>query len=176
MLHLAMLVCSLGIADEGFRSGLKSGETAPPLFARDITGPNMGTALCYRCKYGNDPVVCVIARGIDPSVTRLFTALDAEIATGSKLKSFFVLVTETAAKSSAELKSLAADSAIKNVPLTWLPGPLGPRGYNIAKDAEVTILTWKETKVRTNHAFKKGGFTEAGVKAVLADLPNLLGQ
>ena len=67
-LFTAVIVSSLAVnagrADgPRLESGLRVGEIANMFSVRAITGPYRGQTLCYRCKLGNSPVVCVFARG-----------------------------------------------------------------------------------------------------------------
>jgi hypothetical protein len=73
-----------------------------------------------------------------------------------------------------KLEELAKKEGIKNVPLTIFDGEAGPGSYKIAKDADVTVLMWKNTKVQANHAFAKGKLNEKGIKAVVEDTKSIL--
>ena len=42
-------------------SGLKVGDAPPPYNVKDVTGPSAGKSLCYRCQYGQRPVVNIFA-------------------------------------------------------------------------------------------------------------------
>lgn len=73
----------------------------------------------------------------------------------------------------ARLKKLADENHLKKVVLA-IDNPAGPRGYNIAKDADVTVMLYTDYAVKVNHAFKKGELTEAAVDAVVSDLKAIL--
>jgi hypothetical protein len=94
-------------------------------------------------------------------LTSLVKAVDSAIAENKKLKCFVVYLTSDAKAGAAELEKLASSAGIKNVPLTVFDDVKGPEGYDIAKEADVTIMMWSGTKVKANHAFAKGAFTEA---------------
>jgi len=49
----------------------------------------------------------------------------------------------------------------------------GPRGYNIHKDAEVTVLLYTSGEVLVNHAYRKADFNAKAVEAILKDLPKI---
>ena len=60
-----LFVASVGfaIAAEKVQSGLEKGASVPPFYVKDVTGPAKdGEELCYRCRYGNQPVVTIFAR------------------------------------------------------------------------------------------------------------------
>jgi hypothetical protein len=119
-------------------------------------------------------VVCVVARGINGPLTSLVKQLDSKIAENGKLKSFVVVLTADEAKTASALETLAKDAPVKSVPLTLIADTTGPDVYQIAKDAEVTVMLWRGAKVEANHAFKAGELNEEGIKAILADLPKIL--
>ena len=116
-----------------------------------------------------------MARQTTGPLTSLVKSLDAEIAKHKALKSFLVVLTDDSEKTAATLKAMAADANIKNVPLTLVAEPGGPPDYEIAKDADVTVMMWARHTVKVNHAYKKGELTEAEVAKIVADLPKILG-
>jgi hypothetical protein len=103
----------------------------------------------------------------------LVKSLDSEIAKNKSLKSFVVLLDDED-ETAKRLKALAKEAGITKVPLTMSVNPGGPPPYKVHKDAEITVLMWRGSKVRVNHAYKKGDLTEADVKTVLSDLPKIL--
>jgi hypothetical protein len=119
-------------------------------------------------------VVCVFARETTGPLTSLVKSIDAEIAKNSQLKSFVVVLTDDADSTASKLKELAKECGIKNIPLTVVESPAGPPHYKIAKEADVTVMLWRGTKVKVNHAFAKGGLTEADVKTIVTELPTIL--
>jgi hypothetical protein len=121
-------------------------------------------------------VVCVFARETSEPLTSLVKSIDAEIANNNNLKSFLVVLTDDGDKTAGTLKKMAADCRLKHVPLTLVESPSGPPSYKIAEDADVTVMMWKGTEVKVNHAYKKGGLTEADVKSLVSELPKILGD
>ena len=91
-----------------------------------------------------------------------------------KLCAFVVILTDDADGTAKKLESLAAKEKLDHVPLTLVEGVAGPDNYKIAKDAEVTVMLWKEGKVKTNHAFKKGELHKKEITAVMDDVKKLL--
>ena len=53
---------------------------------------------------------------------------------------------------------LAKAASIKNTVFA-VDNPAGPKEYQIAKEADVTVLLYKKHKVEVNHTFAKGEFT-----------------
>ena len=121
-------------------------------------------------------MVCVFARKTSEPLASLVKKIDEKIGENNKLKAFVVVLTERTDKTTAaDLKKLAEEAGIKNVPLTLHQDPVGPADYEIAKDADVTVLMWKGVKVKANHAFK-GELTDEDIQAIVADLPKVLGD
>jgi hypothetical protein len=120
-------------------------------------------------------VVCVFARKTSEPLASLVKKIDKKIDENEKLKSFVVILTKDGDKTKEDLKKLAQDAGIKHVPLTMHQDPVGPPDYEIAKDADFTVLMWKKHSVKANHAFK-GELTEGEIDTVLGDLSKILGD
>jgi hypothetical protein len=160
----------------GVQSGLDIGEGTTAFNVKDITGPNKGKSLCYRCQYGAKPVACVFTREINDEVASLIQQIDATVA-GNKdknMSAFVVLLTDDADAGAKQLEKLAIDKKITNVPLTVFDGNAGPEKYKIAKDAAVTVLMWNKSRVQVNHAFAAGKLTGDEVKKVAGDTSKIL--
>ena len=121
-------------------------------------------------------MVCVIARETEGPLTSLVKQVDEKIAKDNALKAFVVVLTDDAKKTAGTLKDLAKTGGIKSVPLTLIDDVKGPADYQIAKDADVTVMMWKGGKVVVNHAYRKGKMTEADVKTILSEIPKILGD
>ena len=119
-------------------------------------------------------MACVFARQTSEPLASFVKSLDAEIAKDKSLKSFVVVLTDDADKTSATLKELADQCGVKNIPLTLVESPAGPPSYKIARDADITVMMWRGQEVKVNHAFTKGGMTEADVKTIISELPKIL--
>ena len=52
-------------------------------------------------------------------------------------------------------------------------GSDGPEHYQVARQADVTVLMWRESKVEVNHAYK-GELTEKELLTIVADIPKIL--
>lgn len=113
----------------------------------------------------------IFARKVTPALTSLVKKLDAATAK-NRMGSFVVFCSDDEGLEE-QLKALAKKEGIKNTVLT-VDSPAGPRGYNIAKEAEVTAVLYVKKKVQANHAFGKGEFNEKGVEKIVKDLPKIL--
>lgn len=156
---------SVGLAVE---SGLPVGERVPAFNVLDVTGPNKGKELCYRCKFGNSPVVTMFTRELSEPIVATIVELDKTLGKNKELKGFVVYMTDDTESATKELEKLAKDHKLKNVPLTIVDSK-GPEGYKLAKDAGVTVLMWNESKVVVNQAFEPNSFCEACSAEVIAN-------
>ena len=120
-------------------------------------------------------MVCVFARKTSEPLASLVKQIDDKIGENKKLKSFVVILSREGDKAAGDLRKLASDAGIKNVPLTVHQDPAELPDYELSKDADVTVLMWAGHKVKVNHAFK-GELTEKDVRTILADIPKLLGD
>jgi hypothetical protein len=161
------------LAADTVKSGLPVGQSVPAFNVKDCTGPNEGKTLCYRCQYGNRPVVAVFTRRISDDLSDLVKGLDEAVGKNKDkdLKAFVVYMTDDPDSAEGKLKEMAAAGKIsKNVPLTVFQTSEGPDNYEISKSADVTVLVWNKSKVQANEAFGKGQkLTTADVKKVLED-------
>ena len=120
-------------------------------------------------------MVCVFARKTSEPLASLVKQIDGKIGENKKLKSFVVIIPKKGENPSADLTKLAKDAGIKHVPLTIGESPDGPPNYEVAKDADITVLMWSGHEVKVNHAYK-GELTDKDVRAIVADIPKLLGN
>ena len=173
VLGISALVAAASVAVADVKSGLQVGERPPAFNVRDITGPSAGDTLCYRCRYGNSPVVTVFAREANGELATLAKELDEQISKTDGLKGFVVVLTEDADATTAKLKEIAKEKGIKKLPLTIIEGSKGPDNYKIAKDADVTVMMWVDSEVKVNHAYASKAFNAKQIKTVVSDIEKI---
>jgi hypothetical protein len=159
-----------------FKSGPQTGEKVPgPFHPLNINGDSAGKKACLYCQAGDDPTVAIFARNAnDPVLQKLIVALDEATVKYSKAElNSFVVFCSSEDKLEAKLKDLAEKSKLKKLVLA-LEADAGPEKYNISKDAELTILLYKERIVTANFTFEKGKLSEKDVATVLADVTKLI--
>jgi hypothetical protein len=100
------------------------------------------------------------------------TGLVKKIDAKSGLKSFVIYLSDDE-NLEETLKSYAKDNHLKRTVLA-IDNVSGPKSWKISKDAEVTVLLYKEHEVQANFAFGPGGLTEAASEKVLEALPKIL--
>jgi hypothetical protein len=120
-------------------------------------------------------VVCVFARKTSEPLASLVKQIDEKIGAKGELKGFVVITPKKGEKPADDLKKLAQEAGIRHVPLTVGESPDGPPDYEVAKDADLTVLMWKEGKVKVNRAYK-GALTPENVRSVVDDISKLLGD
>ena len=117
----------------------------------------------------------IFAREIDDGLTGLVKKIDAATAAHKKesMGSFVVFCTPDGEDLEPKLKELAKKEGIKNTVLT-IDNPAGPREYQIAKDADVTVVLYVNREVKANYAFKKGELKAGDIDKILNELPKIL--
>ena len=118
----------------------------------------------------------IFARDITDDLASLVKQIDEQVAKNKdeQLSAFFVLLTDDPDAAAPKLEELAKNKKIEHVPLTIYDGEAGPGDYEIAEEANVTILIWEGLTVKANHAFKKGELNAEKAKKVLADTSKIL--
>jgi pantothenate kinase len=119
----------------------------------------------------------IFARNIDSSLTSLVKKIDAATKTNSsaKMGSFVVFLAneDDAMKMETSLPEYAKKEKIKSLVFA-IDNVAGPQAYNIAKDAEVTVVLYNKRTVKANYAFRKGELNEKAVEAIIKDIPKIL--
>src|SRR5579862_6212558 len=103
--------------------------------------------------FGSRPVAMVFAREASDSLTSLVKKLDAATLNNKdkKMGSFVVFLTDEE-NAQDRLKGLADKQGIKNT-IFAIDNVSGPPGYEIAKEADVTVVLYHKRKIEANFAF-----------------------
>ena len=175
-LALVVLTGSLYAAD-ALKSGPQVGEKVPgPFEPLNINGDNAGKKFCQYCINGQNPVAMVFARDVNTPVTKLIKEIDAATAKNSdaKMGSFFVFLSDDESVQT-KLKELAKKEDLKKTVLT-VDNAAGPQKYEIAKDADVTVVLYTRHEVKANHAFKQGELKDKDINKIVGDVSKILPQ
>ena len=158
------------------KSGLQVDEYPPAFYVTDSTGPAAGTKLCYRCQYGARPVVSLFVRKMDENTTKLVKELDAIVAKNKdkKMAAFVTVLTDNPDAQEVALKKIAEDNKIENSPLTVFENNLGPATYNIAREADITVMMWVDSNVKVNHALAAGKLNAEEIAKIVKDTEKIL--
>ncbi|HZV05377.1 MAG TPA: hypothetical protein VE999_09865 [Gemmataceae bacterium] len=116
----------------------------------------------------------VFAREVTDSLTSLVKKIDEATQKNSdaRMGSFVVFCSDEEGLKK-KLEDLADKEKLKKTILT-IDNPAGPEGYDIAKDADVTVLLYVGQQVKVNHAYKKGELSGSEVDKILSELPKIL--
>ena len=170
-LFAASLVAVLGgfaVAAE-IKSGPQAGEKlAGPFHPLNVNGESAGKKACLYCKNGDNPVAMVFARTADcPATAKLISKLEEATAANSKCEmGAYVVFLSDDDKMADKLKELSDKLKLKNVVLA-VDNPAGPKGYNVAKDADITVVLYTERTSKVNMAFEKGKITDADIDSIV---------
>ena len=176
-LTLSILAAAVSAADAAdIKSGLQVGDYPGAFYVADITGPAAGEKLCYRCRYGAQPVVNIFTRKLDQNVVKLVKEIDGVVGKNrdSKMSAFVVLLSDDPDAQEAQLKKTAEANGIKFTPLTVYENSVGPAKYKIAKDADVTVMMWVESDVKANYALKGSELSSEAIAKIVGDTKKIL--
>jgi hypothetical protein len=109
-------------------------------------------------------------------LTSLVKKLEEITAKGSsnKAAAFVIILAEDQEKAEKDLKALAEKENLTHVILA-VESPAGPPKYNLAKEADVTVIVYEKKKVKTNRAFEKGKLTSKEVDELATSVKEALG-
>jgi len=184
VLGAALLIAGV---DAGRTAALTSGpqvgkEVPGPFHPINVTGEHAGKKFCLFCANSGNPVAAVFAREATPAVAKLLKQLDEATVKNEKanMGSFAVFCSDKDGLDK-ELKKLDGEQKLKKLVLS-IDNPAGPKEYNIAKDAEVTVLLYNTvektdgfyTLVQGNYAFRKGELNDAAIKKIVDSIPKLV--
>jgi len=176
---LVVLAAGVVVAEEKkgekVKSGPQAGEKlAGPFHPLNCNGSAAGEKHCLYCENGPNPVAMVFARDASPQVVKLIKRLDETTVKNKDagMGSFVVFLSDKEGLDT-ELTGLAKKEGLKKVVLA-VDNPAGPKGYNVAKDADVTVVLYVEGTAKVNYAFRKGELSDKDIDAIVADVPKIL--
>jgi len=163
-----------GAAD--LKSGPQPGDKVPgPFEPFNVNGDDAGRKQCLYCKHGDSPVAAVFARTADDAnLQRLLAVLDIAADKNQKVEmGAFAVYLSDDAKLADALKQQCDKAKYKQIVLA-IDSPEGPPRYRIEKDADVTVILYRDRKVAANFAFAKGKLTSKDVDRILADVQTIV--
>jgi len=115
----------------------------------------------------------IFAREISAPLTSLVKKLDETTAKNKNVNmGSFVVFCSDEEGLEMKLKDLAKAQGLKEIVLS-IDNPAGPKGYEVAKDADVTVVYYNKRNVKSNFAFKKGELKDADVEKIVADVSKI---
>lgn len=162
-------------AQQPLKSGPQAGEKVPgPFHPLNITGDYAGEKHCLYCEMGPNPVAMVFAREVTPAVAKLAKQIDeANLKNTKKGMGSFVVFLSNSEELPKQAKDMAEKEKLKTIILS-VDNPAGPTRYNVAKDADVTVVLYNEFVVSTNHAFRKGELNDQAVTKVVEEIAKIV--
>jgi hypothetical protein len=116
----------------------------------------------------------IFAREVSDPLTSLVKKLDDATVKNSKAQmGSFVVFCSDEEGLDKKLKELANSEKLKKLVLT-IDNPAGPKGYNVAKEADVTVVFYNKRNVKVNRAFKKGELKAADVEKIVGELSKIV--
>lgn len=124
-------------------------------------------------------MVSIFTRSLTDDLASLVKQIDKKAGkfkgkSSSPLRAFVVYLTDDPDAAEEKLQAFAKKHGIKNVPLTIFDGIAGPPRYKISKDADLTVMMWRRTTVKANHAYGPGQFKAEMVDTVVKDLAKIM--
>ena len=171
---LAMLT-GVTIAGGQLKSGPQVGDNVPgPFHPLNCTGKEEGKKHCLVCENGPNPVAMIFARDSSPELTKLIKKIDAATAknSGINMGSFVVYLSDSE-KLAKDLKTMATKENITKTVLS-IDNPAGPEKYNVAKDANVTVVLYVKSNVAANYAFRNASdLSDKMIDQIVADVSKI---
>lgn len=178
----AVAVMASGTLAAELKSGLEPGKNIGAFYVvkcagSEADGVKIGDNLCYRCKYGTQPMVMVFARTADDNLAKLTKQLSKAVEenSGKRLAAFVNLIGDDEAALQSAAKQFGAKAKADNVPIV-VPDEFenGPTDYRINEEADVTVIIATGGKVVASHGVSKGGLDGKTIAAIIADVPKAL--
>src|SRR5947209_5173522 len=117
----------------------------------------------------------IFAREVSDNLTSLVKKIDAATVANSKARmGSFVVFCNDDEKLEGKLKELAEKEKLKKCVLSIVDRSAGPSGYNLAKDADITVVLYVGRKVKANYAFKKGEMKDKDIAAIVKDVSKIV--
>ncbi|WP_153555168.1 hypothetical protein [Roseimaritima sediminicola] len=182
---IRMMFCAAVVAAVGFAGNLqaedkksdclKEGDPIGAFYVTKVAGAEddgveAGQELCYRCRYGQRPMVMVFARKHSEQLNQLVGKLDQAVQSHSdeQLKGFVTLLGGEADSLKKDAEKLASATNVKQVPVVVAKDTKnGPRNYKLDADADVQVVIANNSQVVSNHAFAAD---KVDVDAVMSDV------
>jgi hypothetical protein len=147
----------------------------PSFYVRHATGARPNEAVCLVCRYGARPVVMVCVRGLDDNVAELIEGIDRAVdkhrADGLRGMAIFL---DKDARLAQPLVAMMAWRRQLTLPLVFPVEAGGPKALELSPEAQLTVLLYRERKVRERMEFSAGELKEKGSEGVLAAVEKLV--
>lgn len=115
----------------------------------------------------------IFARATDDALASLVKEIDKLVAEkkDKQLSAVVNIIGDPTDENKAKIKEFGEKHSLKNVPLTVTKEV---DGFKISDEAEVTVMHYKDKKVKANYAVGKGGLDKKTIDAIVAGVPKIL--
>jgi hypothetical protein len=179
LIAYAALVAFVGgviAADAVVKSGPQVGEKIPgPFHPLNINGDQAGKKNCLFCSNGENPVAMIFAKRDSEQLTKLIKKIDGCTAKNSECSmGSFVVYCSDDKNLEDTLKKVVKDADLKQTVLA-IDNPAGPDKYEVSKDAEVTVVLYRERVVKANFTYAKAAeLNDKEIEKILSSVPKIL--
>lgn len=116
----------------------------------------------------------IFAREVSGPLTSLVKKIDeATTKNGDCKMGSFVVFCSDSEGLEKQLKELSDKEKFSKIVLS-IDNPSGPPKYNVAKEADVTVVLYNKQKVEANYSFKKGELSDKKIEEIIAALTKIL--
>jgi hypothetical protein len=176
----AALVCGFANAADTATECLKQGDPIGAFYVTKVAGAandgvETGAELCYRCKYGQRPMVMVFTRKGGSKVNELVGKLDKAVVDhkDAQLKGLITILGDDQSTLKGQATEIANQSGAKNIPVVVaLESETGPQSYRISPSADVTVIVANESQVVASHSFAADSLDVAAVMKEVEQMLN----
>ncbi|HEX4146768.1 MAG TPA: hypothetical protein VHY91_24945 [Pirellulales bacterium] len=176
-----LLPCAVVAAAE-LKSGPQPGDKVEAFDVTKLAGAGndnvqVNDKLCYRCLYGERPVVMVFTSQLDLELANLITALDKTVGENGdkKLASFVNLMGPNTDMLRQGAEAIVSTLNVKNIPIVMPEDPnKGPESYKLNPNVAVTVLIYRDSKVRANYAIAPGKLDKHTIDKIVKDTKKML--
>ena len=160
---LGMLVCTVVSAKKPGSECLEAGDGIAAFYVTKAAGAEddgveKGRELCYRCKYGQRPMVMVFARDTGGKVGDLVKEIDSAVQANedAQLKGLVTLLGKDVSTLKDTAEKIVKTTGAKQIPVVIANDKeSGPSAYKLNDKAAVTVVVAKNSKVVATEAFEK---------------------
>ncbi|EMI44046.1 hypothetical protein [Rhodopirellula sp. SWK7] len=176
---LCLFTATTVSADETSK-GLCAGDNISMFLVTKVAGAEddgveTGATTCYRCKYGQRPMVMVFTRSTDGKVAEFVKELDSTVAKHSddQLKGLVTLIGGESDKLTGQAKEIAGKVAAKHVPIVVAKDTdNGPASYKLDDSTAVTVVLVNHSQVVARHDFAADAIDSAAVMTQVNEMLN----
>ena len=164
-----LAIASLTWAADPIVSGPKVGARPGPYVFWVSTGANRGQETCFICDTAERPAVIVFARNPSESLAKLARKLDKARAMHKdvELRSWITFLGKDHQTFDRVLLDWSKQHGLKSLTVGSFKEDDGPPTYQVAPEADVTVVLFVKKKVQATFGFRAEELTEDAGKRVL---------